>query len=67
MPSYDLVCQECGYKFSVFCSISKKEQQLCSECGSDKIVQRFTTVNIGGSKSGGGSCNLGSCNSSGFG
>lgn len=67
MPSYDLVCQECGHKFSVFCLISKKEQQLCPQCGSDKIVQRFTTVNIGGSKSSEGPCNPASCKTSSFG
>ncbi|MHB8126726.1 MAG: FmdB family zinc ribbon protein [Desulfitobacteriaceae bacterium] len=76
MPSYDLVCQECGHKFSVFCSISKKEQQLCAQCGSGKILQRFTTVNIVRSMSdrspcdsgccNPGSCNPGSCNFSDF-
>lgn len=58
MPSYDLVCQECGHKFSVFCSISQKDKQNCPECGSEKINQRFTAVNIGpsGSTSEGSSC-----------
>lgn len=51
MPSYDLVCQECGHKFSVFCSISQKDQQKCPQCESSKVNQRFTTVNIGGGKS----------------
>ncbi|AHF06579.1 regulatory protein [Desulfitobacterium metallireducens DSM 15288] len=51
MPSYDMVCQECGHKFSVFCSISQKDQQKCPQCESSKISQRFTAVNIGGGKS----------------
>lgn len=55
MPSYDLVCQECGHKFSVFCSISQKEKQTCPACGSGKVGTRFTAVNIGGGKSSGGS------------
>ncbi|MDA8229287.1 MAG: zinc ribbon domain-containing protein [Desulfitobacterium hafniense] len=55
MPSYDLVCEKCGHKFSVFCSISQKENQKCPECDSNDISQRFTTVNIGG-KSSGSSC-----------
>lgn len=53
MPSYDLVCQDCGHKFSVFCSISQRDKQRCPQCESDKISTRFTAVNIGGSKSGG--------------
>ena len=55
MPSYDLVCQSCTHKFSVFCSMSQKDQQVCPECGSDQIKQRFTTVNVLGKSSGGGS------------
>ena len=49
MPSYDLICQKCAHKFSVFCSISQKDQQSCPKCESDQIKQRFTTVNVIGS------------------
>ena len=66
MPSYDLVCNECGHKFSVFCSISKKDEQVCPECGSEKVSQRFTAVNIGGGSSFGTSLGASSCGSSGF-
>lgn len=52
MPSYDLVCKDCGQKFSVFCSISAKDKQICPKCTSTDISQRFTAVNIGGSRSG---------------
>lgn len=55
MPNYDLVCQSCGYKFSVFCSISQKDHQACPECGSNQIKQRFTMVNVVGKNSGAGS------------
>ncbi len=48
MPSYDLECQKCAKRFSVFCSISQKDYQACPYCGSDQITQRFTSVNIGG-------------------
>lgn len=52
MPSYDLRCEECNHSFSVFCSISAKDQQKCPKCGSKKISQRFTSVNIGSGRSG---------------
>ncbi len=54
MPSYDMVCQECGHKFFVFCTISQKDQKVCPECESPKVSQRFTTVNIIGSRNSGG-------------
>lgn len=60
MPSYDMVCQACGHKFSVFCTISQKDQLVCPQCKIPKVSQRFTTVNIGGSKSGG-ACSASSC------
>ncbi len=46
MPSYDLVCQDCIQKFSVFCAISKKQEQKCPQCGSSNLGQLFTAVNI---------------------
>ncbi|NLP44119.1 MAG: zinc ribbon domain-containing protein [Peptococcaceae bacterium] len=60
MPTYDLVCQDCGHKFTVFCSISAKERQVCPECSSKNIAQRFTSINVSG-VSGGKDC--GSCSS----
>lgn len=54
MPSYDLVCQSCKHMFSVFCSISQKDHQVCPKCGSGQIKQRFTAVNVVGKSSGGG-------------
>jgi putative FmdB family regulatory protein len=46
MPSYDLSCQDCGQKFSVFCAISKKDEQVCPQCGSGNLSQRFTALNV---------------------
>ncbi|MEA4900773.1 zinc ribbon domain-containing protein [Desulfitobacterium sp.] len=66
MPSYDMICQVCGHKFSVFCSISQKDQQKCPQCESPKVNQRFTAVNIGGSKATG-SAGAAPVRSSGFG
>ncbi|MZQ98911.1 MAG: zinc ribbon domain-containing protein [Acidaminobacter sp.] len=54
MPSYDLLCSDCGHKFSVFCSISSREQQRCPECNSSQIKTRYTAVNVGGSSKGSG-------------
>jgi putative FmdB family regulatory protein len=66
MPSYDMLCQECENKFSVFCSISQKDNQTCPQCGSSNVIQRFTSVNIGGSSKSTGS-SMPSVRSSGFG
>ncbi|OLN32790.1 hypothetical protein DSOL_1236 [Desulfosporosinus metallidurans] len=35
--------------------MSQKDHQVCPECGSTQIKQRFTTVNVLGKSSGGGS------------
>jgi len=59
MPSYDLLCSDCGHKFSVFCSISNREQQRCPECDSPNIKTRFTAVNVGGSSKGSGTSSAG--------
>ena len=48
MPSYDFQCQTCAKKFSVFCTISQKDHQSCQYCGSNQLIQRITSVNIGG-------------------
>ncbi|MHB8072659.1 FmdB family zinc ribbon protein [Desulfosporosinus fructosivorans] len=48
MPNYDFQCQKCSQKFSVFCSISQKDHQGCPYCGSEQLIQRITSVNIGG-------------------
>lgn len=62
MPSYDFVCNKCGHKFSVFCSISSKENTKCPQCASDRITQRFTALNTCGGKGRSG-CLPGKCGS----
>ncbi|QHA00991.1 FmdB family zinc ribbon protein [Dehalobacter restrictus] len=60
MPTYDFICEKCGHKFSVFCSVSSRDKQVCPQCANDKISQRFTTVNAYGVK-GGKACSSGKC------
>ncbi|WP_459927220.1 FmdB family zinc ribbon protein [Desulfosporosinus burensis] len=67
MPSYDLVCQSCENRFSVFCTISQKDQQSCPKCGSDQIKQRFTTVNVMGANGDRGSSGTAKSSPRGFG
>ncbi|MDR3288131.1 MAG: zinc ribbon domain-containing protein [Peptococcaceae bacterium] len=47
MPNYDFSCNQCGQQFAVSCTINKKDQQICPQCGQDQLTQRFTAVNIG--------------------
>lgn len=68
MPSYDLLCSDCSHKFSVFCSISAKDQQRCPSCDSPNIKTRFTTVNVSGAgNKGGGSPSFSAPRTTGFG
>jgi len=48
VPNYDFQCKKCAKMISVFCSISQKDHQACPYCGSDQLIQRITSVNIGG-------------------
>lgn len=51
MPSYDLVCQDCGHKFSTFSSISARAAQKCTKCDGVNVRTRFTAVNFNSGKS----------------
>ena len=42
MPTYDYVCEDCGKRFTLFLSLSKKDEARCPECGSQKVRQLFT-------------------------
>lgn len=33
MPTYDYVCQDCGYQFEVFHAINAQPVQKCPKCG----------------------------------
>ena len=33
MPIYDFRCAECGHKFEMFTTISRRAQAVCPKCG----------------------------------
>lgn len=66
MPAYDFKCKDCSKNFTVQVSIKDKAKVVCPQCGSKKIEQKFTKVNVGGGISAGKSgsaCSGGSCSS----
>lgn len=65
MPTYDYACQDCGKKFTVFLSLSRKNEARCTECGSQNIKQLFTgfLYSKASGSSNGSSCSGGSCGS----
>ncbi|MGI6331198.1 MAG: FmdB family zinc ribbon protein [Zhaonellaceae bacterium] len=66
MPTYDYVCEDCGNRFTLFISLSKKHEARCSECGSQSVRQLFTGFlysKPGGSSRGSSGCSGGSCSS----
>ncbi|MBN1350827.1 zinc ribbon domain-containing protein [candidate division KSB1 bacterium] len=34
MPTYDYVCEKCGYHFEQFHGINAEKEKICPECGS---------------------------------
>jgi putative FmdB family regulatory protein len=63
MPTYDYACQECGKKFTLFISLSKKDQACCKYCGSQNLKQLFTGFLYSKPSSSSSSCSGGSCSS----
>lgn len=68
MPTYDYHCQACANPFEVRMSIaeySEHKAPSCPQCGSAKVVRRFTPINVAvGVRSDAGpapSCDGGSC------
>ena len=51
MPTYEFTCRECQYHFEVFTSISKKNEIVCSECGSQNLQEAFGVFYVGGNVS----------------
>ena len=43
MPTYDYVCDQCGYEFELFQSIKDKPKRKCSECKKLKLRRLFGT------------------------
>ena len=37
MPTYDYVCDGCGYNFELFQSIKAEAEKKCPECGKKKL------------------------------
>jgi len=37
MPTYDYLCQGCGYSFEKFQSITEKVMRKCPECGKNRL------------------------------
>lgn len=51
MPTYEYVCRKCGAQTDVFATIAEKEaglKPLCPMCGSDKMSQLYSSLNIMG-------------------
>jgi putative FmdB family regulatory protein len=43
MPTYDYRCDECGYQFEEFQSITAKPLRKCKKCGKMKLVRLLGT------------------------
>ena len=37
MPTYDYICENCGYEFEQFQGITAQPLRKCSECGKSKL------------------------------
>ena len=43
MPTYDYLCDDCGYEFELFQSISDSVKRKCPDCGKLKLRRLFGT------------------------
>ncbi len=52
MPTYEFQCKECGKRFVLTETFKEHEKhcEKCPKCGSNKIEQRFSEVNVKTSK-----------------
>lgn len=66
MPIYELVCKTCGHEENLLCSWEKRQEAVCSQCGSDGLTQKYTSIGIIGSKSGASSASAAPPRQSGF-
>jgi putative FmdB family regulatory protein len=66
MPIYEYRCRNCNHVFEelVFSSLTKDEEIICPECGSNATEKMMSAFSSAGTASGGSSA---SCGSSGFG
>jgi len=42
MPTYDYICDECGYEFEEFHSISAEPVKICPKCGHLSIKRKIS-------------------------
>ncbi|MEO0292600.1 MAG: zinc ribbon domain-containing protein [candidate division WOR-3 bacterium] len=53
MPVYEYICSDCGERIEVLATIEEKEKGLrviCPKCGSEKVLQVFSSFAVGSSK-----------------
>jgi putative FmdB family regulatory protein len=43
MPTYEYMCENCGYEFEKFQSITAKSLRTCPECGKKKLKRLIGT------------------------
>ncbi len=43
MPTYEYICENCGYEFEKFQSITAKSLRTCPECGKKKLKRLIGT------------------------
>ncbi|ADV62154.1 regulatory protein, FmdB family [Isosphaera pallida ATCC 43644] len=43
MPTYEYVCEACGYEFDAFESIKAEPQTVCPACGAPKLRRKLGT------------------------
>ncbi len=43
MPTYEYVCEECGYEFQKFQKMSEEHLKCCPECGKEKLKRKIGT------------------------
>ncbi len=60
MPVYEFRCQQCKQTFTVRTSWRDKDKTVCPKCGSLKLQQLFTSINVLGG--GNNSCSLSAAN-----
>jgi putative FmdB family regulatory protein len=61
MPIYEYRCLNCNNRFEIMHLASKKEDAVCSKCGSKKTEKLMSSFSAVGSSSGSDSCDTGSC------
>ncbi len=72
MPTYEFICKGCNNRFSLFTTVSGRDQASCPRCGGKDLQQIYKGVRFakggvysdvgpGSIPSSGGGCSSGSC------